>query len=214
MCMGGYPLLYTSCINMKKLLLYFFFHFFVIFTSSVYLGVTAYYKVRHHTDTHVNVPVVGALYKVYSKWWFAPYLIVSGTNTGYGFYGMNVATQKFFKLDVFDKDRKLIYSGERFGLKTLGASTRFEAYPTKISNFISETNDMKSKAIPDTLVIRLREEYVVKVAKYLGKSATSQIKDAKYYRVTLNALIPINIWTNESLTKNKIFPQKIFEFSL
>ena len=92
---------------MKKFIKYYFiFHILLIFISSFYLIYTSYLEFKG-----VEIKKETSLYNtIINNTIFNNYKKISGTNTGYGFYGINVATEAYFSVKVYDNDNKIIYS--------------------------------------------------------------------------------------------------------
>ena len=79
---------------MKKTAIFFAIHLFMILTLSTYLFIDAAFN----KDKKMDIFLLGSLKtKVYDSPFIRPYMILSGINTGYGFYGINVATNKYVK---------------------------------------------------------------------------------------------------------------------
>lgn len=141
------------------------------------------------------------------------YLIISGINTGYGFFGTSVSTQKFFTLEVYDSSKNLILSDNKFGFRTTTGYERFNGFPTHLMNFIYEIDKDKKKK-GNTKDIELREQYLYKALKYLGKNVAQRYKKAKTYKVKLNTVVPYDIWADKKFRKNQVYVKTEFEYSL
>lgn len=198
---------------MKRLIIFFAFHFFIVFTLSVYLTANAFFKTKYHKE--VKVPVINFLVKdIYDKH-ATGYLWISGLNTGYGFYGINVSTQKFFIVNVYDKNKNLIIKDNRFNFHTTTGYMRFDGFAYHIANFISESDKMRTDKHPEKIkYLSVREDYVNKVFKYLGKAVAKKINDADTYTVKLCTIIPHDIWSKQKIDKNQVYVEKEIEFNL
>ena len=132
-----------------------------------------------------------------------PYMVLSGAETGYGFYGKNVATTKFIMIECYNKDSTLIQTidfGQAF--KTKNGVVRYETLPSKIYNFLNDTDELKNKLIlTDSLqaikTSNQRYEYVEKVFKYIAKSTFS------------NAFLNRNLINSKTLNETEFIVTKL-----
>lgn len=194
----------------KFKVLLFSFHLFIICLFSVYSCITAYKKVSRVED--VNIPILTEVTSLlYNNSSFTFYRIFSGTNTGYGFYGTSVATQKFIIVEVLDSANNVLLKDENFNFRTFTGKSRFDGFPTHISNFIDETDRMSESKKPIKRVIKLREKYVEKIFKYLGKSVSKTVKSSHSYNISLITVLPQNIWANK-INKNIVYVEKVYRF--
>lgn len=195
---------------MKKLTVFFGIHVFIIFTLSVYLFIDAAFN----KDKEMNIYFFGDLKKnVYDSPIMRPYMVLSGINTGYGFYGINVATNKYFLIEILDNQNKMVDELNVSNFKTSNSFSRFHTLPSWIYNFKVETNDIKEleSAKDNEKYIELRETYVRKMFKHLLKSYIKEpIKNRKYL-VKLVTVVPPDIW-KEKLEKNNVYVLEKFEF--
>jgi len=129
------------------------------------------------------------------------YTIFTGTNTGYGFYGINVATYKFFSVDLYDKDKKLIKKTKTFGFENQNNLARFEVLASKMANYIVENKNFPNDGDPKLL--ETRQLYVNKIFKHIGLFEAKKTANCKYYTVTLYTLMPSDIQTTENYHKTK-----------
>ncbi|MFC5047975.1 hypothetical protein ACFSTE_01015 [Aquimarina hainanensis] len=205
---------------MKKVLKTFLLiHFFIIILSSTFLFLNSYLEFHHKTK--IENPVVnGTLDYILNNPIIKNYRILSGTNTGYGFYGINVATEKFFVVEVLDKDCNKIKEVTTFGLHKKNSLSRFQVLSSGIFNLISENRHRKkelkkkpSKALEAQA--KFDDKYVDKIFKYVGLTAAKNTRNAAYYNVKLLALHPKEIWKEEQYDqKTSAFIYKQIEYDL
>lgn len=191
---------------------YYFTHFGLIFIVSVSAVVNSYlvYKKRdvgipaalnHFIEKEV---VDNPIYHAYS--------ICTGTNTGYGFYGINVATHKYFSVELYDKDKKRIAKTRTFGFKKQNNLARFEVLASRIANYISDNKEFPKDG--DKKLLEMRKLYVNKIFKHIGLYEARKTKGCKYYKTTLYTLIPSDIWRDENYnTHKKVAIYKSLEFA-
>ena len=196
---------------MKKLTIFFGIHIFIIFSLSVYLFIDAAFN----KDKKLNIYFFGTLKKkVYDSPVMRPYMILSGINTGYGFYGINVATNKYFLIEVLDDENNVVDEINVSNFKTSNSFSRFHTLPSWIYNFKVETNDikeLKNTELPNDKYIELRETYIRKIFKHILKSYIEKPVENRKYLVKLVTVVPPDIW-KEKLEKNNIYVLEEFEF--
>lgn len=177
---------------------------------SLFLCISSYYKVKESKE--VDVVVLKDIIK-FSNRNLHPYLVFTGINTGYGFFGTSVSTQKFIEMEKYDFNNKLIESNDDFGFTTVTGRIRYEGFPTHISNFISETETMQKNDTlkKNTKNIKLRQDYANKLFKHLGKRAIGKNPNTQYYVIRLCTIIPHDIWQGQ-LTKNKVYVEKEYKY--
>nr|WP_315421386.1 hypothetical protein [uncultured Pedobacter sp.] len=198
---------------MKRLILFFICHFFIVLTLSIYLTAGAFFKTKYQKD--VEIPVVDFLVKnVYDRYG-SGYLWLSGLNTGYGFYGINVSTQKFFVVEIYDKNKILIHKDNRFNFNTRTGYMRFDGYAYHIANFMAESDKLKlNNTVSRKMLINARSQYTNKVFQYLGRGVALKVNNADSYVVKLCTIIPHDIWASQKIEKNQVYVEKEMGFSL
>lgn len=195
---------------MKKLFVFFCFHFFIIITLQTYLFINSAFE--------KDVPVLGYLKnKVYAHSLMKHYLVFSGINTGYGFYGINVATNKFFFVEVLDSENRIIKKIDVSDFNTKNSYSRFSTCPSWFYNFNIETNEIKTKSKgkndnnESKKYYKLRDRYLEKVYEYIGRSNIKNIKNCESFNVKLVTVVPPDIW-NSNLEQNNIYVLQKFNF--
>lgn len=122
------------------------------------------------------------------------YYILTGTNTGYGFYGIHTATNKFIKITYLDSLDRAIKHDRFFNLSTPNGIARLEGYASYLTNYIAETEKLvKAEEGIDGNRIKLisfREDYIEKIFKWFGKEEAESIKGCWSYRVELLTVLP------------------------
>ena len=201
---------------MKKVTLIFFLvHFFIIFTLSVYLTLDTY--INQYSEKPKHIPVVGFLKEdVYDNKYFGKYLMIAGINTGYGFYGISVSTEKYFILECYDSSMRLIKSDKYFAFETSNGYSRFKGFASYLVNFISTTDDMKKKAVSGNMPerVKIREKYVDKVFKWIGRNIAQTTPGCVIYKVKLNTILPANIWSKNEDKQLRVFTFKESEYAV
>jgi hypothetical protein len=183
-----------------KFKIYYFIHFaliFIISATSVINSFLDYKKFNKEKLVTLNYTIKNLLYNpIYHS-----YTIFTGTNTGYGFYGINVATYKFFNVELYDENKNLIKKTNTFGFKNQNNLARFEVLASKMANYIVENKNFPKNE--DYKLLKTRELYVNKVFKHIGLFEAKKMSNCKYYKVTLYTLMPSDIRTNKNYNKTK-----------
>lgn len=192
---------------MKKLTIFFGVHIFIVLTLSIYLFVDAAFN-KDKKDIFFFSSLKS---NVYDSPYVRPYLVFSGINTGYGFYGINVATNKYFLVEVLDEQNCTVEKLNVSDFKTSNSFSRFHTLPSWIYNFKVETNDIRKKDQIDEKFLKLRDTYVRKVFKHVLKSHLKAPLENKKYAIKLVTVVPPNIW-EEKLEKNNIYVLEEYEF--
>ncbi len=194
-------------IKNKLLVIFFVIHLILIFLNAVGTTLEGYWN--YHKSTDLEIPFLSGLNNLQS---FKIYRMYTGTDTGYGFYGIKTATVKYFKLTLYDDNYKIISNDRYFGLKSSNGISRFAGYASYLSNYISETEKMienNSDSKDQILEIaKYRETYVNKVFKWLGKKQALKVKNCTEYSIEIITIIPENINTRETNLKPKIYVVK------
>jgi hypothetical protein len=180
---------------------------------SIYLFIDAVSK------TKKELPVLTHLKNdIYDSNFIRPYLVFSGINTGYGFYGINVATNKFFLIEILDEQNCIVEKINVSNFKTKNSFQRFHTLPSWLYNFKVETTELKEKASiseEENKYIELRDEYVKKVNKHILNSyiRNEDLKENYSYRIKLITVVPPNIWKS-NLDKNNIYVLEEHDFKI
>lgn len=202
---------------MKRLIILFLVHFFIIFINSLYGFWSQVSSNNKVSEEKKPIPVLDPLKAVFSSSAIRPYLVISGIETGYGFYGKNVATNKYLVIEIYDKDSNRIKSIDYAqAFNTSNGLSRFETLPSKLYNFLTETEDLKKvKKKDDTAalqkMISAREQYVEKSLKYIARSVVSsdlskrigltpaEQNEITFFKIKLITIIPPeNIFSKNS----------------
>jgi hypothetical protein len=198
----------------KALSIFFLLHLLVIMALSITSIVEAF--ISFHHKKKANIPILTSFKNViYSRKYLHNFLILSGTNTGYGFYGISVSTEKFLEIELYDSSKKLIKADIYFNFNTVNGFSRFKSYASHLSNYINDTEEMiKTDTLPQSKAnIAFREKYIEKVFKYLGNSIAKGTPNCHSYKVKLNTVVPINVWSKEKQENPKKYVIKEIEFN-
>lgn len=190
---------------MKKLFIFFALHLFIIVTLSAYLFIDAAFEDR-------ELPPLTYLKKeIYDDTPLKHYLVASGLNTGYGFYGINVATNKYFMVEVLDEQYCISSKIDVCDFETKNSFSRFHTFPSWLYNFKVETNEVKKEADYSRKYVQLRNKFVEKSFNYVGKTYTQGLPPGTRYNVKLITVVPPDIW-NTKLKKNNIYVLEEYYF--
>lgn len=199
----------------KVLVIFFLLHLMVIVALSITSIVEAFRS--FHYKKKGDIPILTSFKNsIYSRKYLHNFLILSGTNTGYGFYGISVSTEKFLEVELYDSSKNLIKTELYFNFNTINGFSRFKSYASHLSNYINDTDeliktDSSAKAKP---IIAFRKSYIEKVFKYLGRSVASNTPHCHSYKVKLNTIVPINVWDSKEKQENpKRYVIKEIEFN-
>ena len=194
---------------MKKILFYIF-HFALIFCLQLYLFLNSGLDIKYipilteiKEDVLFNSPI-------------KHYMVFTGINTGYGFYGVNVATNKYFFIELLDKNKKVIENIEVNDFKTANSFSRFETSTSWIYNFHVETEELENKIKKNKAkkkYCEIRKDYEKKIYKYIGLYYAKKNSNCKFYNIKLATVVPPNIW-EQKLEKNNIYVIKELSFKI
>ena len=187
------------------------FQLFVIFfhgfwtTYDVYMGV-------HHEDVDADLPGLNWTRQGEK---LHPLYAVTGTNTGYGFYGIRVAMDKYFRVVYFNNGGDMISKDRFFGLQTANGHSRLATYANNLGNYHSDTEKLAKKEGVDEEILDFRNTYLEKSFKWIGRASARKVPGCTSYRVELISIIPRNIWDQKDRNeKPNISPIKSFSFSV
>ena len=117
------------------------------------------------------------------------YYILTGINTGYGFYGIKTSSKKYFKISYYDEKNNVISTDRYFGLNSINGIQRLGGYSSYMANYISDTKKLiQEDSLSD--LVKFRREYITKSMKWLGKKKAYSIPNCNSYRVELLTVVP------------------------
>jgi len=183
-----------------KIKIYYFIHFGLIFIISLTSVINSFLDFNNF-DRKKLTAINFTIKSITNNPVYHAYTIFTGTNTGYGFYGINVATHKFFSVELFDSEKNLIRKTKTFGFKNQNNLARFEVLASKMSNYIVENKNFPKTEDPKLLEIR--KLYVNKIFKHIGLSEAKKTDGCKYYNVILYSLMPSDIWEDDNYNTTK-----------
>ena len=171
-------------LKLKQILLFLFLviHLLLISFQGIYTTIDGYFT--YHYDKRLEFP--RPLSQNQSNEW---YYILSGINTGYGFYGIKTSTKKYFNISFYDKDNNVLLSDRYLGLNSVNGIERLGGYSSYMVNYITDTEKLMKEDSLSKLV-EFRKEYVTKSMKWLGKEKASKIPYCTSYKVELLTLVP------------------------
>lgn len=176
------------------------FHFCVILFISIFSTLISYLDFHKFESDKVkkvyNILVNNPLIIIYTQF--------TGCNTGYGFYGINVATNKYFSVSAYDDNDNFIFEHSNFKFKNKLNEDRFNTLSSRISLDILELQKIKNnnKDSKDD-VYKANNEFKNKIFKYLAKETVFN-DEVKSVTVQLNFVMPDNIWNNNYNLNTKI----------
>lgn len=179
---------------MKKKI-YYYFHFAFIVYLSFTTVINSYLGFQGLTPIPFNEYL-----PFFSTAYLHPYTVFTGTNTGYGFYGINVATYSFFEVEIFDEKGDLIDKTTNFDIRNKNSYDRFNSLANKISNYIAENKKYTSEETEKYL--KMRTLYINKIFKHVGLLEAKKHEDCDSYRVSLLSLATADIWEDEPYNTN------------
>lgn len=114
------------------------------------------------------------------------YTQFASVDVGYGFYGGNVATSKFFHIEFRDQEEELLFSGEfRDFFNSQNTYVRFETLASKLYNTMIDLEDLQKQAetqenqeMKNILErrVKLQEKWIATIYKSLEEFAINHIK--------------------------------------
>ena len=192
--------------KIRKTLLLFFvvIHLFIIFFQGLWGDIDGFYS--YHYDETLDIPILSSFKQNKNT---APYYILTGTDTGYGFYGIHTATNKFIRITYLDSLGKPIEFDRFLKLSTLNGIMRLEGYASYLANYMAETENLiKTDNIVEEEKLKLisfREDYIGKIFKWLGKKNAESIKGCSAYKVELLTILPQEINSGLETIKPKLY---------
>ncbi|KXX72612.1 hypothetical protein [Flammeovirga sp. SJP92] len=193
-----------------RILLYFS-HLLLIFFHASWATFDAYLSFYH--DKSVDIPVISLL-KQNQHTDF--YYVITGINTGYGFYGIHTSTEKYFRAYYLDSTDNVLKTDRYFNLSTSNGISRLEGFASFFSNYVADTDkliksDTTSFEDENPKTIRLREhynfrkDYVAKVLKWYGKNEVKNMPKCDSYKIELLTLVPQDIWQKKKTIKPQLY---------
>ncbi len=189
---------------MKKLIILFSFHFFIILVIQSYAFIHAAF------DKKIK-PLQFIKERIFENTHCKHYLMFSGLNTGYGFYGINVATNKFFLIEAMDSNNKVI---SKFDISSFNSKCTYARFNTIVSwyyNFNVENEEIKKKHGKESRIYKLREKYLLKIYQNIGKFGVKELKNCTCFKIKMVTVVPPNIW-NTDLQKNNAYVLQEYNF--
>ncbi|WP_026703938.1 hypothetical protein [Flavobacterium soli] len=206
----------------KFFIVFFIVHFAFIFFHSISLVFFDYFEFKKINNKIVdNINYSSTLILNNSATDF--YKRYSGLNTGYGFFGINVATESYYKTDIYNKNQ-LVYTTTNNNLKSKNSLIRFLTIASSEMNSLSAIDDFKKTKNTktkksDSLNIENKIKYNDRISKYIGLFNYNNFKiknidlskNCTHYVVTHYCLIPSDIWKyEEEKLKKYILNEKIY----
>lgn len=178
-------------------------HLIVVFFQGLLTTIDGYWSFHYF-----EIPDLSILNLFRQNRYTEPYYIFSGTNTGYGFYGIKTSTEKYFKVTYLDSIDNILKTDRYFGLSTSNGISRLGTYASFLVNYIADTEKLDN--LDTTFVqkaydrIEFRKDYVMKSLKWLGKKTAKNIPHTYSYKVELMTIVPANVTQNPK-TKPELY---------
>lgn len=182
---------------------FFALHLSAIFFHAVWTTLDGYWNFHH--NKLLDIPVL--------KWFkqhrlTTPYYLLSGINTGYGFYGIKASTEKFFRVSYYGENDSILKVDNYFGLTRSNGIARLGSFSSYMTNYIGDTdrltdsNQINIKEIDDK-VLAFRRDYILKIFKWMGRSSLSSSHEA--YKVDLITVLPKGLTINDDSSKLELY---------
>jgi len=180
--------------QLKTVLLAAFFtiHLSLVFFQGLWTTIDSYRSV-HFEGKPFDIPVLGiARQNRHTE----PYYILSGINTGYGFYGIRASTEKHFRATYLDSADNVLKSDRYFGLSTTNGLSRLGTFASFLANYIVDTERMEKRDSTSAEDLRkrttFRRDYITKSMKWLGKESARTVPGCAAYRIELMTIVPVD----------------------
>jgi len=185
-------------ITMKKkiLILLFSVHLLLIFFQAFWTTVDMYFDI--HYNKKIDIPILNVFRQ---NNFTEPYYLISGINTGYGFYGIKTATEKYLRCTCYDSSDKILNQDRYFNLKTSNGISRLESFASYLANYISATqrlSELESLNANQLKALNYRKDYINKLFKWQGKEFAKSILGCTSYKIELITIVPKNETQNKT----------------
>ncbi|MBZ9620720.1 hypothetical protein [Psychroflexus lacisalsi] len=167
----------------KILILLFSVHLLLIFFQAFWTTVDMYFDI--HYNKKIDIPILNVFRQ---NNFTEPYYLISGINTGYGFYGIKTATEKYLRCTCYDSSDKILNQDRYFNLKTSNGISRLESL---------NANQLKA--------LNYRKDYINKLFKWQGKEFAKSIPGCTSYKIELITIVPKNTEEQKLRTKPELY---------
>ncbi|NME72716.1 hypothetical protein [Flammeovirga aprica] len=196
--------------NKIRILLYFS-HLLLIFFHASWATFDSY--MSFHYNKSIDIPIISFLKQNQHT---DLYYIITGINTGYGFYGIHTSTEKYFRAYYLNSTNKVLKTDRYFNLSTYNGISRLEGFASSFANYVNDTGKLiKSDTTsfednnPQTIQLRkeynFRKDYVEKVLKWYGKNEAKNIPRCDSYKIELLTIVPQDIWQKKEKIKTQLY---------
>lgn len=174
-----------SYIKNVFIILFFVCHLGLIFFQAVYTTFDGYWM--YHYKEKPNIPRF-LQQKKQTKW----YYILSGINTGYGFYGIRASSNKYFRITLYNAENRVIESDRYLDLNSWNGISRLDGYASFLINYHVETElFIREDSISE--VTDFRKKYMDKSLKWLGQMKAERLPECTSYRVEVFSITSIRV---------------------
>lgn len=194
----------------RLLILYFVGHLLLILFQAFWATLDGYWN--YHFDERPHIPVLNlSKQNKYTE----PYHVFTGTNTGYGFYGIHASTNKYLRATFLDSTDQVLKTDRYFNLSSTNGISRLGGYASFLANYIADTKeliDLDTISMDNSQDIeqlrktyQFKKDYIEKVLKWHGKQQATLVPGCTSYKIELLTIVPENIWQRERKTKPNLY---------
>ena len=192
--------------QLKKGLLVVFFtmHLSIVLFQAIWTTLDGYWN--FHYDKALHIPVLNLFRQNKHT---EPYYIFSGTNTGYGFYGIKTSTEKYFRATYLDTADNILKTDRYFGLSSSNGIARLGSYCSYLANYIGDTEKLieADSLFTESIQNRIafRRNYIKKSMKWIGKETAKTIPGCVSYKIELMTIVPIEKIHIDPIAKPELY---------
>lgn len=181
---------------MKRTILFTVVHLFLVLIVSLH----SFFIHMEFDNKNSLVSLVDKVYKLARMPISHEYAQFASVDAGYGFYGGNVATSKYFHIKFRNEEEELLFSGEfRKFFNSQNTYVRFDTLASKLYSTMVELEELQEqvetqenqemKSILERRV-KLQEKWIATIYKSLENFAVSRIKmDSPLYEAAVSGTI-------------------------
>lgn len=160
-------------------------------------------------DIHYNKKIQIPILNVFKQNQYTePYYLISGINTGYGFFGIKTATEKYLRCTCFDSSNNVLKQDRYFNLTTSNGISRLESFASYLANYVSDTQrliESETNNANQLEAINHRKDYATKLFKWQGKEMAKSIPGCKSYKIELITIVPKDTEEQKLRTKPELY---------
>lgn len=164
---------------MKRKIIFTFIHLIFVLVVSLH----SFFNQMEFNDKNTVVVLVKKIYERTQIPLLHDYMQFTGIDAGYGYYGRNVATSKFFHIEFRNQEEELLFSSEfRKFFNSQNTYVRFDTLASKLYNTMVELEELQEQAeaqenqkIKNILErrVKLQEKWIATIYKSLEEFAVN-----------------------------------------